>query len=873
MVFGRRDFLRLGAATSLGGISESFGSSTYPRYPNSRVAPEPEPTIRESRLFNTSYSGDFLSEVSFPLGGIGSGMICIDGPGSLSKFSVRNCPDLVTCRRVFAAIALPGNLPRALVVEGPVPECRLKPDFPGKWGAPPNVTWGLPRFRGAQFEGRFPFANIRLSDPDIPLTAEISAWSPFSPPNADDSSLPVAALEYRFTNQSGGAVKFVFSFNSENFLVPHPDPSQPTAFGPSGILPTRGGFILGQHGTPSRPWDEGQCAIWLDEPEPLTLSTWFNGAWYDQTQVLWREILSGETDRPSPTFDPIAPGASLFLPVSLHSGESRTLTLRMAWYVPQSSLFEPDFRFTRGRPEPLSSRGATYRPWYAARFSSLDEVVNYWRDNYRRLKDEAQQFSAAFFSSTLPPEVMEAVAANLTILKSPTLLRQTDGRLWSWEGIFNTAGSCYGTSNHVWNYAQTLAHLFPSLERSLRETELGPDLGTDGFEAVRTALPIRPVGDTREDGFGFPAAADGQLGVIIKLYRDWRISGDTDWVRSLWPKAVASLDYCIATWDPRRRGRIEEPHLNTYDVMFWGTDSLCNSLYLGALKAAIAMGDALGHQTTEYKSLLERSRQETEGLLFNGEFFLQKVDWHTLRAQFPPTGDDPLSITLATYADMLKLSDKEGPPYQYGSGCLSDGVFGAWLCLMSGIDDILDRDKIESHLLAVHRYNFKKSLYDHANQFRSFLACGNEGGLLICSWPDQQRPILPLAYADEVWTGIEYEVASHLIALGHLEEGLEIVRTCRRRYDGRVRNPFSEVEAGQWYVRAMASYALLQAVGGARFDAVNKVLYLKPVITGDYRCFLSTATGYGIVGVTKGRPFVEVVSGSIPYERILYQAA
>jgi len=186
---------------------------------------------------------------------------------------------------------------------------------------------------------------------------------------------------------------------------------------------------------------------------------------------------------------------------------------------------------------------------------------------------------------------------------------------------------------------------------------------------------------------------------------------------------------------------------------------------------------------------------------------------------------------------------------------------------------VFDSHKIESHLLAVHRHNLKKDLVENANTRRPYYACGDESGLLLCTWPRGGKPILAMIYADEVWTGVEYQVASHLIALGKTDEGLEIVRACRRRYDGRVRNPFDEVEAGHWYARAMSSYALLQAHSGARFDAVESILYLGPALKGDFRCFLSTATGFGTVGVKNGKPFVEVVSGRIPYREIKYTSA
>ena len=127
---------------------------------------------------------------------------------------------------------------------------------------------------------------------------------------------------------------------------------------------------------------------------------------------------------------------------------------------------------------------------------------------------------------------------------------------------------------------------------------------------------------------------------------------------------------------------------------------------------------------------------------------------------------------------------------------------------------------------------------------------------------------MPFVYSNEVWTGIEYQVASHLMLMGLVEEGMQIVRACRDRYDGRLRNPFDEYECGHWYARAMASYALLQGLSGARYDAVDKVLHLRPNLSGDFRAFLSTATGYGTVGRQNGKPFVEVKSGTIEVRTI-----
>jgi hypothetical protein len=164
----------------------------------------------------------------------------------------------------------------------------------------------------------------------------------------------------------------------------------------------------------------------------------------------------------------------------------------------------------------------------------------------------------------------------------------------------------------------------------------------------------------------------------------------------------------------------------------------------------------------------------------------------------------------------------------------------------------------------------KQDLSDFADPQRPSYACGAEGGLLLCTWPKGGQLSLPFPYSNEVWTGIEYQSASHMMRMGMVEEGLAIVRACRDRYDGRVRNPFDEYECGHWYARAMSSYALLFGLSGARYDAVDKILYLHPSIKGDFRCFFSTATSYGTVGIRGGKPFYEPKSGTLDIRQVQY---
>jgi uncharacterized protein (DUF608 family) len=453
--------------------------------------------------------------------------------------------------------------------------------------------------------------------------------------------------------------------------------------------------------------------------------------------------------------------------------------------------------------------------------------------------------------------VLEAVAANLTILKSTTVLRQYDGRFWCWEGSGDSWGSCHGSCTHVWNYAQATSHLFPVLERSLRDTEFNESQNVEGHQMFRSNLPITPV------VHNFHAASDGQLGGILKVYREWRISGDTDWLAAIYPKVQASLDYCIKTWDPRQRGVVEEPHHNTYDIEFWGPTGFATSFYLGALYAMTAMGRFLKKDVQRYEALYANGKKVMESELYNGEYFMQKIEWETLKAPSPLKVQ---SFATGYSPEALAILQKQGPKYQYGAGCLSDGVMGAWLSRMCGLGNPLDPEKTRKHLNAVYRYNFKRQLHEHANPQRPTYAIGDEGGLLLCSWPKGDKLSLPFVYSNEVWTGIEYQVASHLILMGEVEKGLDIVRTCRNRYDGEVRNPFNEYECGHWYARAMSSYGLLQALTGVRYDAVDQTLYVDSKI-GDFTSFLSTAKGFGNVTLKQGKVSVKVVYGEIPVGR------
>ena len=990
---------------------------------------------------NGPYTGEHLNRIAFPIGGIGTGMFCIEGTGAITSLSVHHGMQFFNEPCSFAAVCVLGDQPannKTRLLEGPLPDWKYF-GRPGSGSGSGGTTYGLPRFKECTFNCRFPFAIIDLKDKSLPIDVQLLAWSPFTPPDADSSGLPVGSIEYKFMNRSATAQNLIFSFNTKNFMQGR----SPT------IRAFENGFALfdeSNEGTSAE--TGGGFAFYVegvgkDNVKPIVDHCWFRGGWWDAFTIAWDNVEKGRIIN-NPPVEKNAPGATLAVPFDLKPGESKTLRLLTAWYVPTSKLsignapassigsaftkpaagagtgqqpvegflgkklintFNPggdgrtgtltspaitlakknihfliggglgpdcaiqlvidgvavrtasgrneeklvwdswnvaeftgkeaniriidhatggwghinvdhivmsdepiaDLRTGKGNeitadpgrisliadfegdsfgdwgveefkqptpatavcppggaccapgdvccPEPVPSN---YVPWYARKYKSLREVADTWSERYDELKKRSEKFTNAFYDSTLPPEVLEAVAANLTILKTPTVLRQHDGRLWCWEGCSDGGGCCAGSCTHVWNYAQAICHLFPSLERSLRQSEYFEGSREEGRQAFRVNLPITPGGVAWD-------AADGQLGGIMKACREWKVLGDDAWLKAYWPRIKLSMDYMIKKYDPRHTGLLEEDHHNTYDINYFGPDGHCGTFYLGALTAMVEMGTRLKEDISLYAKLLKAGKGRIVKDLYNGEFFIQIVQKDGLDRNFSPI--DPKDQSEG-YCEIAAKVNEQGPKYQYGIGCLSDGVLGLWMAKTAGIDaDIIDPTLVKSHLLAVFKYNFRKDLSEHSNPQRPSYAMGDDGGLLLCTWPNGGKPLLPFVYSDEVWTGIEYQVASHLMMLGCADEGLEIVKTLRKRHDGVRRNPYNEYECGHWYARAMSSYGLLQGLTGVRYDAGTKTLYIDSKV-GDFRSFLSTNTGYGTVVYKGGKATLEVRSGTIPVKKI-----
>ncbi|HTL51645.1 MAG TPA: GH116 family glycosyl hydrolase, partial [Planctomycetota bacterium] len=487
-------------------------------------------------------------------------------------------------------------------------------------------------------------------------------------------------------------------------------------------------------------------------------------------------------------------------------------------------------------------------------------VAKYLGEESARLESETRAFADALFSSTLPAAALDAVSSQISILKTTTCLWLDDGTFYGWEGCHNTAGCCEGTCTHVWNYAQALAFLFPSLERTIRDSDYKINLHDDGGMTFRMPLPLGVIPQPK-----FHPAADGQMGGILKVYREWQLSGDDAWLKKVWPAAQKALEYAWKYWDADKDGVMEGVQHNTYDIEFYGPNSMMGSFYLGALRAGEEIARHLGDEkkAAEYRKVFESGRKKMDKELFNGEFYIQDV-----RPDAKSSHDK--NISMGGQSEDPK--NKKYPKYQYGTGCLADQMIGQWFARIVGLGDLFDPEHVRKTMAAIFKHNWKGDLSEHANPQRIY-ALGDEAGLLLCSWPNGGRPALPFPYSDEVWPGIEYQVASHLIYEGLIEEGLAIVKGLRDRHTGTQRNPWDEYECGHHYARSMAAYSVLLALSGFQYSAPAQRLGFAPrVYAENFAAFFSVAAGWGMVRQQIGsgvqRATVELRAGSLTLQEI-----
>ncbi|WP_311245898.1 GH116 family glycosyl-hydrolase [Microbacterium sp. WCS2018Hpa-23] len=787
---------------------------------------------------------------AFPLGGIGTGNVSVGARGELRDWELENLPD--KGRRnphsFFAIHAAPEGEPAVTRVL----EARLTGRHDADAGYAFDQLAGLPRLDAATLHGEYPVVDIDFTDAVLPVDVSLRAFTPLVPLDADASGIPAAVLRYRVTNpgDENVAVTVVGSVShTAGRGTPGPD-------APWGMRATQNvrwredGDVRGlDFGIDLPDDDPGHGTLSLTTTDPATTAKpqWVTSYWPDGARLFWNDLtddglLQAEPrltleDRPRGLFaeldaDPDAAPlteeqmlaklprlrtGSLGIGHTLAPGESRDFEFVLSWSFPNRR------RGWHGHIVFADPPGDDIvKNHYATLWPDAWAAATHLHANLTGLEATTDAFVEALYGGSLDPVLADAIGANIAAARSTTgfVLESPNAELGegpvfaAWEGSFDHGGSCEGTCTHVWSYAQTLAWLFPALERSARRVEYLLETDESGAQKFRGNRV-----------FGGPSwfmgpAVDGQLGTLLRLHREWRFSGDDGFLRELWPAASRTLDYAIREWDRDGDGLLDGEMHNTYDIEFHGAEPLANGVYLAALRAGVRMARHLGEteRAAAWALRADHVSAAMDETLWNGEYYRQVID------------------------------DPDSHRYQYGDGVLSDQLLGQFHASVNGLGSILRPERIESALAAVVAHNFRDDLTAHESTQRVY-ALNGEGGLLLASWPRGGRPAIPFVYSDEVWTGIEHQVAASLLFAGRVDEALRIERALRSRYDGTHRSPWNEIECGNHYARSLASWALLLGASGAQWDAPAATLAFAPATDGPFRSLFTTGAGWGRVEI------------------------
>jgi uncharacterized protein (DUF608 family) len=504
------------------------------------------------------------------VGGIGTGTVGFGGRGQFRDWELENHPSKgLTSELTFLACRVegPGTLPQARILEGAL----FDPEVEGAEGSRAPLA-GVPRFGECEFETTYPFGRAVLADPHFPVRARVEVFNPLAPGDEELSSLPLAAISVSLESAADVALDCSVMLSAEA-LVGHSRrgqglPSRPLVSPRS--APGLQGFLLSDEDLEPGHEEWGTLAAAVLGDGTWAGPTWGVGKWNQGLLAMWRGYV--ETGRPGAgTFGVgrAVPSASyrssvagtLGATCALAPGATAEVTFLLGWHFPNRRSWLWGGRGPGGMAGP-----DTVGNFYARGFGDAWEVVAAQAPRLPELRAVTERFVSSFWSSDLSPTVKEAALFNLSTLRSQTLFRAADSSPLGWEGCLDEAGSCLGSCTHVWNYELATPFLFASMARQMRELEYLHATADDGAMSFRIMLPLTKAREYNQ------VAADGQFGCVVKLFREWRLSGDDEWLRRLWPACRRSVEFAWIDngWDADRDGVAEGAQHNTMDIEYFG---------------------------------------------------------------------------------------------------------------------------------------------------------------------------------------------------------------------------------------------------------------------------------------------------------------
>jgi uncharacterized protein (DUF608 family) len=838
-----------------------------------------------------------------PLGGIGTGSLEVRADGRLYDWHIFNNgpwawrredkrPEILSPNDFFMAVRTRTQGGSTLI--------RLLQAQSGYalGGDPYTLPW-LKSVERVKYSGEPPFVFLEYLDADLPIEVSAEAFSPFIPGDSKSSSTPVAAFVLNLRNRTqervevslAAGLRSPFSQIRSEWEVVSEDFSNGRLLMMRGLkVPERhclynGSVAIAAFGdgldlshTLVVPC-EGVIPNWLElvaPPDQIpNLQELFLSS-YESMRPIWVGFRAeGSLRDPSKTRATSMRAFSvLCCKRHLEPGEETRVVVVLSWFFPNHY------------DELGNLVGHMYENWY----ESAADVVKRFAEDFERLYGSTKEFHDLLYSTSIDDWILDLVASQLVILRKSTYYIK-DSTFGVWEGY----GCCGMNTTDVAFYGSVmLLQLFPDLEKNWveyqarwkltheispyyeafalaipenmmlfkEEVKVDPSIGLDLKKFKETVAKVvkstgkDPTGRMphffvgsfkRPDTYDRP---DMNPEYVLISIRDAVWLGDLGLLKGLWetlkqaeesvlrihdeaglrliyhytPSGYEAMGQGVASlynWAPHQlrmflastsSGYTYMPiSVQTFDAWsFIGLSSFTSLTWIASLRAMMRAAELVGD--IEYKERASKTygeaRDNLEKLLWNGRYFDL---WY-----------DPLSGKRDNACAAAQL----------------DGQMYVSLLLNMGY--LIEREKVLSALSSIYRHNFSE-----------------DEGLINGVYPGRSRPalqgdmLLPndtgIRYTvgsqvDTPWTGIEFEVAAHMIYEGMVEEGLRVLRAVYDRY-AKYGLLWNHIECGSYYYRAMDSWLVLMALQGLFYNGFDRSLRFAPKLNRDKFKGLFTVTG------------------------------
>lgn len=647
------------------------------------------------------------------------------------------------------------------------------------------------------FEATYPVATIKYIDKNLPVEIIVKAGALFIPLDADDSALPATIFSITVKNVTSKKINVSVAGwfeNGANKITAKDEngSKQNEAIVKENYCAVFSSFKTNNVQTNVQRDAGTTCIAFIGTNAQINTNA--------QPWAFDDNFFNTKNENISENIPSEKLAGSIAVAKNIEAGETTQFNYVLCWH----------FNHPLQKLDKLKEIKDNEGYYYGKRFSNAVAVANYIANNFEILHQQTLLWQQTYYDSTLPHWFLERAFLNIGTIATANTYRFADNRFWGWEGV----NACEGTCTHVWQYAQTLARIFPSLERDTRQrTDLGIALQDDGGIIFRAEYETRP-------------AIDGQAGTILRIYREHQMSADDTFLKTNWNKIKRATRFMLAQ-DKNSDGMTDTPMENTLDAVWEGEIAWIVGLCIAAAKAAQMMAEEMKDDAfaNTCKDYVEKGCTNMADKLFSGEYFIHRPDAVQGRKK------------LGSY-----------------NTCHIDQVYGQSWAWQVGLGTLWDKEKTLSALRSLWKYNFAPDVgpYIKTHTGGRPYALEGEAGLVMNTNPhNEQKPYgedvtWQVGYFNECMSGFEHQVASHLMAEGMTDEALVITRAIHDRYYAAKRNPFNEIECSDHYARAMASYGTFITACGFEYHGPKGYIRFSPKWNKEnFKAPFTVAEGWG----------------------------